>query len=145
MSNLSDKLISLTIVSSEEEIFSSMVRFCVLPAIEGEVCIYPNHIPLITKLNPGVVKVALSDQTDEKLFCISGGFLEVQANAITVLSDVVERSDQLDEMRLIEQKNLALSKLRQSNSDTNKQDLDMIIAQLKAIERIKASSGAKNK
>jgi len=128
------------IVSSEEQIFSGEAEYLVTPGYEGELGVYPHHIQLINKLKPGVLRIKLPNHEMHLVFAISGGFLEVQSNKATVLADVVERSDDLDEAKLIEQKRLAEERIRQSGSAMNEDDakayaaLELIIAQLKAVE-----------
>lgn len=130
------------VVDSEEQIFSGVAEFLVAPASEGEIGIYPNHIALITKLKPGVLRLQLPEQQFQQVFAISGGFLEVHSNHVTVLADIVERTEELDEARLIEQRNQAMAAVKKSDLTTDEiakahASLEIAIAQLKAIEYIK--------
>ncbi len=128
------------LVSSEEQIFSGEVDFFVAPGSEGELGIYPHHIPLISKLNPGMVRFKLPQKEFQLIYVISGGFLEIQGNRATILADIVERTDDLDEAKLLEQKRLAEEKLQRSGASLDQDDvkayaaLELIIAQLKAVD-----------
>lgn len=128
------------LVSSEEQIFSGEVDFFVAPGSEGELGIYPHHIPLISKLNPGMVRFKLPQKEFQLIYVISGGFLEIQGNRATILADIVERTDDLDEAKLLEQKRLAEEKLQRSGASMDQDDvkayaaLELIIAQLKAVD-----------
>lgn len=128
------------LVSSEEQIFSGEVDFFVAPGSEGELGIYPHHIPLISKLNPGMVRFKLPQKEFQLIYVISGGFLEIQGNRATILADIVERTDDLDEAKLLEQKRLAEEKLQRSGASLYQDDvkayaaLELIIAQLKAVD-----------
>ena len=128
------------VVSSEEQIFSGEVEFLVAPGSEGELGIYPNHIPLISKLIPGLVRIKLPQKNMQLVFVISGGFLEIQSNRLTILADVVERTDDLDEAKLLEQKRIAEERLKRSDATLTRSDvkayaeLELIIAQLKALD-----------
>ena len=131
------------VVDSEEQIFSGEAEYLVAPATEGEVGIYPRHIPLITKLKPGVLRLQVPGHAHQLVFAISGGFLEVQNNHATILADVVERTDALDVQRLNEQKTIAEAKIKRSDSSSTAElakahaALEIAIAQLKAVEYIK--------
>ena len=134
------------LVSSEEQIFSGEVEFVIAPGSEGEIGIYPRHIPLISKLNPGVVRVKLPQKEMHLVYVISGGFLEVQGNKVTVLADVVERTDSLDQAKLLEEKRIAEERLKRSAASMDRDDvkayaaLEMIIAQLKAVDYLHKQS-----
>ena len=69
----------------------------VAPSADGQVTILPRHAPLLTILDPGVVLVR-RDGSDEVL-AVSGGFLQVQENRVTILADASERSDEVDRER----------------------------------------------
>ena len=134
------------LVSSEEQIFSGEVEFVIAPGSEGEIGIYPRHIPLITKLNPGLIRVKLPHKEMHLVYVISGGFLEVQGNKVTVLADVVERTDSLDQAKLLEEKRIAEERLKRSTASMDRDDvkayaaLEMIIAQLKAVDYLHKQS-----
>lgn len=128
------------VVSSEEQIFSGDVEFLVAPGSEGEIGIYPHHIPLISKLNPGLVRIKLPQKEMQLIYVISGGFLEIQGNKLTILADVVERTDDLDEAKLLEQKRIAEERVKRSGAVLDQDDvkayaaLELVIAQLKAVD-----------
>lgn len=134
------------LVSSEEHIFSGEAEYVVAPGSEGELGIYPRHISLINKLKPGLFRVKLPQKEIQLIYVISGGFLEVQGNKVTVLADVVERTDDLDEAKLLEQKRNAEEKLKNSGASMDKDDaksyaaLELIIAQLQAVDYIRKQS-----
>lgn len=126
------------LVSAEEQIFSGEAEFVVAPALDGEIGIFPHHVPLISKLKPGLFRVKLPHVELHLVFAISGGFIEVQGNCVTVLADIVERTDELDEAKLLEEKRLVEEKLKQTANagDNDFKTLEVIIAQLKAVEYI---------
>ena len=75
--------VHVDIVSAEKEIFSGLAEMIFAPAELGEIGITPRHAPLITKLNPGEVRVKVSS-TESYPFFISGGLLEVQPHVVTI-------------------------------------------------------------
>ena len=90
-------------VSAEESIFSGEAQFVALPGEAGELGIYPRHTPLITRIQPGAVRIEKADGTEEFVF-VAGGMLEVQPNCVTVLSDTAIRGKDLDEEKANEAK-----------------------------------------
>ena len=88
--------IQLDITSAEGEIFSGLVEYVVVPGQMGEMAIYPHHAPLITRLRPGLIRLARK-QGEERSYFASTGILEVQPHIVTVLADTVLRSRDLDE------------------------------------------------
>ncbi len=79
-------LMQCTIVCKDRMIYTGKVRVIIARGIEGEVGIYPNHIPFMTMLKAGPLQFVLEDG-HEKIGFISGGFLEVQPQMVTVLAD----------------------------------------------------------
>lgn len=91
------------IVSAEEQIFSGLVELVVAAGTLGDLGIAPGHAPLMTSLNPGPVRV-IKQGGEEEVFYVSGGYLEVQPNLVTILSDSALRADDVDEAAALEAK-----------------------------------------
>ena len=90
--------IIVDVVSAEEAIFSGDAAFVALPGQEGELGILPGHVPLITRIRPGAVRIKTPDGKEENVF-VAGGILEVQPDRVTVLADTAIRSKDLDEAK----------------------------------------------
>jgi F-type H+-transporting ATPase subunit epsilon len=138
------RVMRVDLVDSEKQIFSGEVEYLVAPAANGEIGVYPHHTSLLTKLKPGVLRLQIAEEQYQMIFAISGGFLEVQDNHATVLADIVERTDELDEARLKEQKAIALARYKKRAGSSSTTDiaraqasLEIAIAQLKALDYIK--------
>ena len=105
----------------------------------GEIGIAPGHSPLLTGLMPGPVRVCNEDK-EETFFC-SGGFIEVQPDVVTVLSDVAERADNMDEAKAIAAKEQAEKDLadNKDNVDFAKaaSQLAEAAARLKTIQKLR--------
>ena len=118
--------IQVDVVSAEESIFSGEATFVVLPGEAGELGIYPRHIPLITRIKPGAVRIQKPDGTEELVF-VAGGILEVQPKVVTVLADTAIRGADLDEAKA----NEALKKAEEARrSARDKQEVAAVEAEL---------------
>jgi len=87
----------LEIVTVEGEVYSDEVNIVVAPGSMGQLGILPNHAPLITMLQPGELMVRKNGE--EMAIALSGGFLEVLHNKVTVLADTAERAEDVDVAR----------------------------------------------
>ena len=84
------------IVSAEEEIFSGLVEMLVATGSEGELGVTYGHAPLLTALVPGAVRI-VTQNGDEQVYYVSGGFLEVQPGVVSILADTAIRAGDVDE------------------------------------------------
>ena len=89
------------IVSAEEAIFSGLVELVVAAGTEGDLGITYGHAPLLTSLEPGPVRIVM-DSGEEQVYYVSGGYLEVQPNVVSILADTALRADDLDEAAALE-------------------------------------------
>lgn len=89
------------IASAEEKIFSGRVEFIVAAGTQGDMGVYPGHAPLLTALEPGPIRV-VKPEGEEEIYFVSGGFLEVQPDIVTVLADTAVRADDVDEANALE-------------------------------------------
>ncbi|PIT87851.1 MAG: ATP synthase F1 subunit epsilon [Candidatus Magasanikbacteria bacterium CG10_big_fil_rev_8_21_14_0_10_40_10] len=86
---------NLKIVTPEKTIYENEVFQASIPTSEGEITVLPNHIPLVSILQAGEMKI--KDKNGDHIMAISGGFLEVKANnEIIILADNAERADEID-------------------------------------------------
>ncbi len=74
----------LEIVTPEEKIYSEDVDMVTLPGSEGELGVYPKHVPLLTTLMPGELRVLKNGR--ETAMAIGEGFVEIRADAVSVLT-----------------------------------------------------------
>ena len=132
--------IHLDIVSAEREIFSDVVEMLVATAAEGEVGIVPGHAPFLTMLKPGELRVKRSGGRVD-IYYVSGGLLEVQPRCITVLADIVERADHLDEAAALSAKAHAMAQLESKNTEIDYSlaalELARALAQIRAIHKLR--------
>ena len=128
------------IVSAERELFSGKVTMLVANGSEGDLGILPHHTPLLTGLEPGPVRVVLEDGSEE-LFYVNGGYLEVQPKEVTVLADVAERVEEMDEQAAEAARVAAREALEGKNKDMDYSaaaaQLAESLAQLRTIEQLR--------
>jgi F-type H+-transporting ATPase subunit epsilon len=103
------------IVTAERLVFSEEADIVMVPGIEGEMGILPHHSPLMTMIKPGEILVRKG--TEEYSLAISGGFLEVKPDRITILADAAERADEIDIARAEAAKKRAEEKLASHTAD----------------------------
>jgi len=128
------------VVSAEESVYSGEAEFVVLPGESGELGIYPQHTPLITRIKPGAVRIKPLGAAEELIF-VAGGILEIQPKVVTVLADIAIRGDDLDEAKA----NEALKNAEQARAKAqDKQEiasvegeLAMLAAQLAIIKKLR--------
>lgn len=111
------KTFDLTVVSAEQKIFSGSVNSIQVSGIEGELGILAGHTPLLTAIKPGIVRI-ISEQQEEVIY-VSGGFLEVQPNTVTVLADTAIRGEELDQERILAAKRQAEENVKNHHNDDN--------------------------
>jgi F-type H+-transporting ATPase subunit epsilon len=133
--------IHVDVVSAEESIYSGEAEFVVLPGEAGELGIYPQHTPLITRIKPGSVRIKPAGGGEEELIFVAGGVLEVQPKSITVLADTAVRGRDLDEAKATEAMKLAEEAMRNSQDKmeiaTMQAEYAMMAAQIAAVRKLR--------
>ncbi|MDA0988034.1 MAG: F0F1 ATP synthase subunit epsilon [Chloroflexi bacterium] len=127
----------LEIITAERVVYSDEVDVVVAPGVEGELGILPHHAPLMTVLLPG--EITIRKGGEQTYLAVSGGFLEMMANTVTILADAAERSDEIDEVRVQEAMKRAQERVAMRSSDM---DLERAVnsirrsqARLKVVQR----------
>lgn len=136
--------VHVDVVSAEESIFSGLAEFVVLPGEVGELGIFPGHMPLMTRIKPGAVRLKLQGQEREELIFVAGGILEVQPGLVTVLADTAIRGHDLDEAKAMDSKKKAEEAMVNRSSEMDyaraQAELAEAVAQLAAIQRLRRPS-----
>ncbi|MFO1362720.1 MAG: F0F1 ATP synthase subunit epsilon [Burkholderiales bacterium] len=133
--------IHVDVVSAEEAIYSGEAEFVVLPGEVGELGVYPQHTPLITRIRPGEVRIKPAGGGEEQLIFVAGGVLEVQPRVVTVLADTAIRAQDLDEAKAQEALKRAEEAKRSAQGKqelaTVESEIASLAAQLAAIRKLR--------
>ena len=135
------KTFHVDIVSAEASIFSGEATMLVAPGEGGELGILPEHIPLLTRIKPGTVRIQPVGGGEEEVIYVSGGMMEVQPDRVTVLADTSVRAHDLDEAKAMEAERLAKEALtnRTGAMEVAKAQAELAeaAAQLQAIRKLR--------
>lgn len=86
----------LLVITPERTVIDDQVVETIAPGSEGELGILVGHIPLMTSLNAGEVRVTMPDSHTTSHILVSGGLLEVSREGAVILADSAERVDEID-------------------------------------------------
>ena len=129
-----------SIVSAEQEIFSGLIEMVVATGSLGELGIKPGHAPLLSGIKPGPVRLIL-EGGEEEIFFASGGYIEVQPTAVTILADTVIRADNIDEAAATEAERKAQSELNDQRAEVDfarvSADLQEQAAMLRTVRKLR--------
>lgn len=104
--------------------FSESVHEVMLPTPQGEIAVFEHHMPLVSLVAPGIIKVRAKADTKDShldLFSVHGGVIEIANNTIRVLVDEAVRDDELNEKEV----QAALERAKQLRAEASEQvDLD---------------------
>ncbi len=108
--------IHLKIASPERVVFDDEVIQIRVPTNLGEITILPHHIPLVTSIIAG--ELVIKKEDEEVTMALSGGFLEINTDGVTVLADTAERAEEIDEARAEEARQRASELLKEKHVDS---------------------------
>lgn len=130
------KTIKVNVVTPDGPVFDSEVEMVSTKAKSGELGILPGHIPLVAPLEIGAVRLKKDGKTE--LVAVSGGFLEVRPDQVTILAQAAEMATEIDVERALRAKERAEQRLQQQHQE----DVDFRRAELalqRAINRLAVS------
>lgn len=90
-------MFKLEIITPEAVTYSEDVDMVTLPGIEGEMGIFPNHVPLLTQVVPG--EIAVHKGKEEIVLAVGEGFVEITGERVAILTDMAIRADKIDEAK----------------------------------------------
>src|SRR5947209_2388194 len=86
--------LKLEIVTPEEKIYSEDVDMVTLPGTEGDLGVYPKHVPVLTTLKPGELRVVKDGR--ETAMAVGEGFVEIKTDGVSVLTDMALDPEKID-------------------------------------------------
>jgi F-type H+-transporting ATPase subunit epsilon len=107
--------LKLQIVTPEGQTFSEDVTMVTLPCVQGQIGIYPMHVPLVTQMVPGEIIVEQSGR--ERFLAVGGGLVDITADQVSILTDMAIAAESIDEARAEEARERAAARLREKLSD----------------------------
>ena len=87
--------LTLEIVTPEAKVYSDTIDSVVIPTVEGEIGVLPGHIPLVTQVEHGELRVAKGAST--QLLAVSGGFAQIDGDTVRVLAEHAITEEKIDE------------------------------------------------
>lgn len=131
----------LEIITPEKVIYKDEVNEVVVPTVDGEIAILPLHINLLTQVNPG--ELIIKKGSSSQLLAITGGFLEVQNNKVSIVAEYAVKAQDIEVARAMEAKKRAEKVMSEKSTDN-----EMKIAQgelIKAILELKVATRHKRR
>lgn len=116
----------LEIITPQATVFAEDVHMVTLPAVDGQIGVYPHHVRLITQIEPGEVIVTVDGQ--ERYLAVGEGLVEVAGDHVAIVTDMAIPSEKIDEARVEEARARALARLSEKISDEEVASVNASIA-----------------
>ncbi|MBT2573009.1 F0F1 ATP synthase subunit epsilon [Bacillus sp. ISL-51] len=111
------KTVKVNIVTPDGPVYDADIEMVSVRAESGDLGILPGHIPTVAPLKIGVVRLKKDGQTE--LAAVSGGFLEVRPDQVTILAQAAETAEGIDKERALAAKKRAEDRLNKRSDDTD--------------------------
>ena len=129
--------LKLEIVTPDATVYSEDVHMVTLPALEGQIGVFPHHVPLVTQMVPGELIVRKDGR--ETFMAVGEGMVVVTGTHVSIVTDMAVAAESIDEARAEEARRRAVARLRDKISDeevaTVNASLARSLAQLKVKHR----------
>jgi F-type H+-transporting ATPase subunit epsilon len=119
--------LKLEIVTPDARTYSDDVEMVTLPGVEGEMGVYPQHVPLMTQLVPGEITVRKDGQ--DLYLAVGEGFVEITAERVAILTDMAIRAEQIDEAKAEAAKRQAEARLAEKLDEADTVMVSAMLAQ----------------
>ncbi|MCW5553855.1 MAG: F0F1 ATP synthase subunit epsilon [Verrucomicrobiae bacterium] len=131
--------LKLEIVTPDAKIFSDDVDMVTLPGVEGEMGIYPQHVPLMTQLSAG--EIVVRKGAEDFFLAVGDGFVEITGDRVAVLTDMAIRAENIDEAAAEEARRRAESRLGEKLDDEEVARVNAALAHSLAQLKVKRRQG----
>ncbi len=131
----------LEIITPEKVIYKDEVNEVIVPTVNGEIAVLPNHVSLLTQLNPG--ELIIKKGIDQQYLAVTGGFLEISSNKISIIAEYAVKAQDIEIANAMEAKRRAEKAMSEKSTD---QDLRIAQAEMiKAILELKVATKHKKR
>ena len=107
--------LELQIVTPDGKAYSEQVEMVTLPGVEGQMGVYPQHVPLMTQMTPGEIIARKGGQ--DYFLAVGEGVVEITADHVTILTDMAIAAENIDEAKVEEARRRAEARLQEKLSD----------------------------
>lgn len=108
---------TLKIITPDRMFYENPVKMVEFNTVEGEIGVLPGHIPMTVIIKPGVLTITEEDGSKEA--ALHAGFAEILQNQVTILAEIIEWPEEIDETRAQEAKERAEERLRTKEPETD--------------------------
>jgi len=129
-------IMNLQIITPEKVIYDGEIDELIVPTVNGEIAILPHHVNLLTQVVPGEMTIKHSGK--EQHLAVTGGFLQITNDHISLLADYAVRSEEIDAKKALEAQERAEKKLKEAGESLSEREFALIQGDLrKAITELK--------
>ena len=118
--------LKLEIVTPEAKTYSEDVEMVTLPGVEGEMGIFPMHVPLMTQIVPGEISVRKGGQ--DFFLAVGEGFVEITGESVSILTDMAIKAGDIDEAKAEEARKRAEERLQEKLTDEESASVQAALA-----------------
>jgi F-type H+-transporting ATPase subunit epsilon len=127
--------LKLEIVTPERVVYSADVLMVTLPAVDGQIGVYPRHTPLLTRIAPG--EIIVSRAGGDEFLAVGGGLVEITADSVAIVTDMAVAAKDIDEAKAEEARQRAAARLRDKASDEEVATVNAALARSLAQLKVK--------
>jgi F-type H+-transporting ATPase subunit epsilon len=127
--------LKLEIVTPEGTAYSEDVEMVTVPGVEGEMGIYPEHVPLLTQIAPG--ELVARSRGREEFLAVGEGFVQITAQRVAILTDMAVRAESIDEAKVEEARQRAEARLAEHLDDEEAAMVNAALAHSMALLKVK--------
>jgi F-type H+-transporting ATPase subunit epsilon len=130
-----DNTLKLEIITPEATVYSEDVDMVTLPALEGEIGILPQHVPLMTQMVPG--EMIVRAKGSDRFLAVGEGLVEITGDRVAILTDMAIAAENIDEAKAEEARQQAAARLRKKLSAEQVASVNASLARSLAQLRVK--------
>jgi len=127
--------LTLEIVTPAAVVYSAAVQMVTLPAVDGQIGVFPRHVPLLTRIVPGEIIVRKDGQ--DELVAVGEGLVEITGDRVSIVTDMAIKAADIDEARAEEARQRAAARLRDKLEDEEVAAVNGALARSLAQLRVK--------